>query len=116
MSNVIVLLYNGNICTCCSVQDHHGLTVKLPSCDVSISHCLFSTRCAALSIGSEISGGVYNIQFKHNRIENCSQAFHIKTAEGRGGLIKDVEIIDCDVDTVKVVLRLNGLYRGQWFI
>lgn len=93
--------------------DHHGRNVNRICSDIMIRNCkLTSPRCAALTFGSEMSGGIRNVECKDSVIDGCKQAFHFKTAEGRGGKIYDIVISNCNIKRTDIVIRLNAFYRG----
>lgn len=66
-----------------------------------------------MTIGSEMSGGIHDIEFHNNVIHQCRQGIHVKTAEGRGGFVKRVSIFNCEMLETHTVLRLNAYYRGD---
>lgn len=86
---------------CISIKsgwDRYGLLLSKPSEFVFIArNFLHSPRAAAVSVGSEMSGGIREICITNNWMVNCKQGLHVKTAKGRGGLVHDILLNRGDV-------------------
>ena len=50
----------------------------------------FYDGCGALKIGTEMSGGVENVLFEHNRVKYAGQALKLLASHGRGGYVRNV--------------------------
>ena len=46
---------------CRSGWDEYGYEYGMPSHNITIRNCQLSTPCAAFAIGSEMSGGVFDV-------------------------------------------------------
>ena len=62
-----------------------------------------STPCAALAIGSEMSGGVRNVSVSDCFLHDSTAGIHIKSGAGRGGYVRDIlyedlRMINCAED------------------
>jgi polygalacturonase len=80
-----------------SGKGEEGRRLARPCQDVSITDCTFNAGHGAISVGSEVSGGISGV-----RVERCTVkkgvacALRIKSAQGRGGFIEDVNVKDLD--------------------
>lgn len=70
--------------------DEYGYSYGQPSQNVTIRDCVLSTPCAALAIGSEMSGGVSNVRVSRCHMWDSTAGVHIKSGAGRGGYVHDV--------------------------
>ncbi|CAI5946537.1 unnamed protein product [Closterium sp. NIES-65] len=85
--------------------DEYGLAFARPSHSITIQHSHIQTPlAAALSIGSEMSGGVHSLRCRHLSVSHSLTAFHLRTAPGRGGYIRDVLVQDVTMVNVTVAL------------
>ncbi|HZP58836.1 MAG TPA: chitobiase/beta-hexosaminidase C-terminal domain-containing protein, partial [Opitutaceae bacterium] len=94
-----------------------GAQVNIPTTDVTIRNCTF-TSCGGASggvaMGSEISGGLERIL-----VENCSftftgsnqKAIYIKYAHGRGGFVNDLTVNA--ITTACQAFKLESNYSNQ---
>ena len=96
-SCVNVTIYNSHIQThddgivIKSGLDLAGLRTNLSSHDIHIYNCTVNSPIGAgLGIGSEVSGGIYNIYFDHITIYRSMYGVRIKTFHGRGSSIRNV--------------------------
>ncbi|MEU8221077.1 glycoside hydrolase family 28 protein [Kribbella sp. NPDC048915] len=85
-----------------SGRDDDGRRVGRPSRNILVESCRFTAGHGALTIGSEVSGGVQNVQARELHITGSAvdYAIRIKTNSERGGLIEDVTASDITVDAV----------------
>lgn len=88
--------------------DAAGRAFNRPCENILVEHCSF-TYGDGLSIGSEISGGVRNVTFRHNRLQFANNAGYLKTAPARGGYIIDVlyDHNDCTACAELFKVRVN---------
>ncbi|XP_071693925.1 probable polygalacturonase [Rutidosis leptorrhynchoides] len=74
--------------------DEYGISYGRPSHDITIRRVTGSSRFAGIGIGSETSGGVYNILAEDITLYNIGVGIHIKTNIGRGGIIRNITVSD----------------------
>ena len=74
----------------------HGL----PTQNVTIRNAIISTPCAAIAIGSEMSGGVRDVTVSNCTLWDSTAGVHIKSGRGRGGFVTDVVLEDITMDGV----------------
>ena len=79
-----------------SGKNPEGNTINIPSYNISIFDCvsLGSHGCA---IGSEISGGVYNVDIFNSDFSGSIFGVHIKTTLKRGGYVRNIRVKHCKV-------------------
>ncbi|CAI5527567.1 unnamed protein product, partial [Closterium sp. Naga37s-1] len=94
--------------------DEYGLAFARPSHTVTIQHSHIQTPlAAALSIGSEMSGGVHSLRCRHLSVSHSRAAFHLRTAPGRGGYIRDVLVENVTMLNVTVALAFLPTCRSH---
>ena len=59
-----------------------------------------------MAIGSEISGGIKNVQIIDCELGNLWFGLQVKTTEKRGGYVEDLLVKDCSLQLIKVVTSL----------
>jgi polygalacturonase len=89
--------------------DSYGIAFGRPTSDIHIrSVNLQSSLGAALSFGSEMSGGISDVNVNHLHIHGSTKGIFFKTAQGRGGYIKDVVVSDVEMEDVSVAIAFTG--------
>ncbi|KAJ6844320.1 putative polygalacturonase [Iris pallida] len=89
--------------------DKYGITFGRPSSNIHISRVSLKTPLgSALAFGSEMSGGISNIQVDHLHIHNSKTGISLKTTRGRGGFMEDIAISNVEMDNVQVAIQLSG--------
>jgi polygalacturonase len=83
-----------------SGRDRDGRRVARPSRNILIELCRFTAGHGALTIGSEASGGVYDVRARDLHITGVDHAIRIKTNSDRGGVIERITASNITVDTV----------------
>lgn len=84
-----------------SGKNPEGDIVNIPCYNISIFDCV-SLNSHGCAIGSEISGGAYNIDIFKSDFTNSIFGIHIKTTLKRGGYVKNVRAKDCKVSTIHI--------------
>lgn len=80
-------------------------------CDnVLIRNCCMEFGHGAVTIGSEMSGGVKNIKIQKCLFLKTDRGLRIKTRRGRGGVIDNIVIEDVIMDGVKTPFTVNAYY------
>ena len=119
-SSYDVLIKNCHISTnddCISIKsgrDLDGLMINRPSHDIHIEDCVIE-KGYGLSLGSELSGGIYGIYASHITFDHSSCGFRIKSSKSRKGYVKEVRLNDILMKEVKYpfycYLDWNPLYN-----
>jgi polygalacturonase len=84
-----------------------------PTADVTIRDCkLHSVIFAGLAIGSEISGGIRNIDLQNCTISGVQNAIYIKSRQGRGAFIENITAEDLVIESSPTFIGLNLVSSG----
>ena len=85
-----------------SGKNPEGNIIARPTKNIRVFDC--SAVCGhSIAIGSEMSGGVENVAIWDCDMKNAAWGIHIKSAEKRGGYIKNVRVYDTDAAMVRIV-------------
>lgn len=117
-SNVLIencYIETGDDCVAIkSGWDEYGYEYGVPSTNITIRNCMFVTpSSAAVCIGSEMSGGVSNVTVHNSHFFGSSTGLRLKSGKGRGGYIRDIQVEDVTMSSVKTALYLNCFYGGH---
>jgi len=84
-----------------------------PTEDVIIKDCkLASVHFAALGIGTEISGGVRNVDISNCTISGVQNAIFIKSRDGRGGYIENITGENLTVEASPTFIGIDLMSKG----
>ncbi|TJZ90882.1 glycoside hydrolase family 28 protein [Paracoccus gahaiensis] len=81
-----------------------------PTRDIRIRHCRMERGHGGVVIGSEMSGGVSDVQVSRCEMQDTDRGLRIKTRRGRGGEVARIFMTDCHLDGVETVLAINAHY------
>ncbi|MEI8273444.1 MAG: glycoside hydrolase family 28 protein [Paludibacter sp.] len=95
-----------------SGKNPEGNKVTRPCENVFISNCNF-LKGHGLSIGSELSGGIKNVQVIDCELGNLMHGLQIKTTEKRGGYVEDVLVKDCNLQKITLFTSLPYNNDGE---
>lgn len=94
-------------------RDADGRAIGRPSREIVIRNCTFDSKINGLSIGSEMSGGVYDIFMENIEIPNSTNAIYFKSNRDRGGEIRNVYVRNIRLGTAReAVVRFEPDYKG----
>ncbi len=97
-----------------SGRDYDGIITNIPTHDVEIKNCIIK-RGFGITIGSEVSGGIYNINIHGNKFYNTDCGFRIKSSKERKGYIRNIKIYNLELINVKytfnMVTEWNPMYN-----
>ena len=90
-----------------------GNKYKEPSQNIEIRHCLMENGHGAVSIGSEMAGGIRHVHVKDCEFRNTDRGLRIKTRRGRGkdAVVEDICFEDIMMDHVKTPFVVNCFYN-----
>jgi len=95
-----------------SGKNPEGNKVGKPCENVYITNCNF-IEGHSLAIGSEISGGIRNVQVVDCKLGNLWFGLQVKTTHERGGYVENVLVKDCNLQLIKVVTSLPYNNDGE---
>ncbi|XP_039129777.1 LOW QUALITY PROTEIN: probable polygalacturonase [Dioscorea cayenensis subsp. rotundata] len=91
--------------------DEYGIAFAHPSTNISISRITGQTRSGAgIAFGSEMSGGISEVQVANIHLFNSKHGIRIKTSPGRGGYVKNIHISGVIMEDVNIAIRIQGNY------
>jgi polygalacturonase len=90
-----------------------GRRVGVPCERIVIRHCSTQGGHGAVTIGSEMSGGVRQIYCHDYKVRFNDRAVRIKSRAGRGGFVRDVHFEDFDVERCGELVEINLRYAAS---
>lgn len=78
--------------------------------NVKIDNCFMERGHGAVVIGSEMSGGIRNIDISNCYFYDTDRGVRIKTRRGRGGKISNIRVNNIFMDAVLNVFVINNYY------
>ncbi len=69
-----------------------GWRVGRPCRNIRIFHCRMTGGHAAIAFGSELSGGIENVEIRDCDVSRTGLGIRFKTLPGRGGFVRDVNV------------------------
>lgn len=88
--------------------DQYGISMAHPSSNIIVRRVSGTTpTCSGVGIGSEMSGGIFNVKVDRLHVWDAAAGVRIKTDKGRGGYIVNVTISNITMERVKVPIRLS---------
>ena len=109
VENCFVDCNDDNICIKAG-RDYDGLRVKKPCQNIVIRDCEIG-QGEGITIGSETSGDIKNIEIHHIKAKKTMNGFRLKSAKTRGGLIENICVHDIEMNNVKNPL----MFELNWF-
>jgi polygalacturonase len=89
-------------------RDSDGLRVNRPTEDIVIRDSIIRHGAAAITIGSETSGGFRNIEaYNITALSGVPSGVLFKSAHVRGGFAKDIRIHDLDLQGVAIPIHIT---------
>ncbi|MFC1547169.1 glycoside hydrolase family 28 protein [Candidatus Neomarinimicrobiota bacterium] len=84
-----------------------------PTENVIIRNCSFRGETGALTIGSEMSGGVRNIFAENCTMDTIKRPFYIKSNTDRGGIVEDLHFRNIKINhATEAVMLIQLDYKG----
>jgi hypothetical protein len=95
-----------------SGYNEDGRRVGLPSENIVITDChMYHSASAALSVGSETSGGIRNVVMSNCVIHDCSVGIHFRSPRGRGNVVERIRITGLVMDHIeRMALKLTHFF------
>lgn len=89
-----------------------GRKYKKPSENIRIRQCLMEDGHGAVTLGSEMAGGVVNLTVEDCIFSHTDRGLRIKTRRGRGkdAIISNITFRNLDLDHVMTPLVVNSFY------
>nr|XP_029118850.1 probable polygalacturonase isoform X1 [Elaeis guineensis] len=91
--------------------DEYGISFAYPSSNISIRRIAGETKSGAgIAFGSEMSGGISEVEAEGIHLFNSLHGIRLKTSPGRGGYVRNIYISDVTMTDVKIAIRITGQY------
>lgn len=89
-----------------------GKTYHTPSEDIHIRQCMMENGHGAVTVGSEMAGGVKNLVVEDCIFRNTDRGLRIKTRRGRGkdAILDQIVFRNISMDQVMTPLVINSFY------
>jgi polygalacturonase len=84
-----------------SGRDAAGRRAGRPTENVTIARCALWTGHGGIAIGSEMSGGVRNVEVYDCTLSGTDNGIWFKTVRGRGGIVQNINIHDIEMWDIK---------------
>lgn len=89
--------------------DEYGIAYGRPTTDVHIRRVLLqSSSGSSVAFGSEMSGGISNVQVEKIHLYDSLNGIEFRTTKGRGGYIKQIVISDAELYNINVAFGACG--------
>jgi len=95
-----------------SGKNPEGYTIGIPTRRVRITDCNF-IKGHGISIGSEMSGGVSDVLVRDCQAGPLLNGMQIKGTKERGGYVKNVRVMDCQLQKITVFSKLPYNNDGE---
>jgi polygalacturonase len=95
-----------------SGKNPEGFYIGKPTKNVRITDCTF-VKGHGISIGSEMSGGVSDVLVRDCKAGALLHGMQIKGTRDRGGYVKNVTVMDCELQQITVFSAVNYNNDGQ---
>ena len=106
--------YTGDDCVAIKAgKNLEGYNRNKPSENIRVTSCYDDGSDGAFVVGSEMSGGVRNILYQDNELENVMwDTLYVKLTEDRGGLVTNLTLKDADMRGCQRAVRIER-YDGN---
>ena len=98
-----------------SGRDAEGRAVGIPTENVRISHCLF-TSGFGVAMGSEMSGGVKNVLVEDCVFQDTFSIGSVKAIRGRGSMVENITYSDCTLTNQNQKTQDSRWFRGALYV
>ena len=95
-----------------SGKNPEGNIINIPSHDINVFDCK-SIHSHGAAVGSEMSGGVYNVFVWDLDMSNSMHGLHIKASKKRGGYVKNVIFDNCKAPVIFVESNVDYNDDGE---
>ena len=92
-----------------------SLKHRKPTRSVTVRNCLMESGGGAVTIGSEMSCGVYGVDVSQCLVRGTRRGLRVITRRGRGehGIIDGITLQNCSLDGVRHCVVVNMFYNGD---
>lgn len=95
-----------------SGKDEDGLRVNRPAEEIIIENCRFRYGHGGVTMGSEMSGGIRNVEIRECIVEEDNWApIRFKSQPSRGGVVENITYRDIELRNTKKAFEFNMAWR-----
>ena len=95
-----------------SGKDEDGRRVNRPAEDVLVEQCRFRYGHGGVSMGSEMSGGIHNVEIRNCIVEADNWApIRFKSQPSRGGVVENITYRDITLQNTRKAFEFNMAWR-----
>ena len=87
-----------------------GVRVGKPTERVKVRRCLMRAGHGGVVVGSETAGGVRDVEVSDCRFIGTDRGLRIKTRRGRGGVVENIALRDCEMEDTLCPVVVNCYY------
>ncbi|HEY1493301.1 MAG TPA: glycoside hydrolase family 28 protein [Candidatus Solibacter sp.] len=95
-----------------SGKDEAGRRVGRPDENITITNCVMLKGHGAVTIGSEMSGGVRNVVVSNCVFQGTDVGIRVKSQRGRGGIVEGFVVSNVVMQDVVSAFTLTSFYSG----
>ena len=96
-----------------SGKDADGRRVNKPTENVSIANCTVHHAHGAVTLGSEIAGGIRNLVANNITCDGTQMGVRIKSRRGRGGFVENVRFNNWTMRNVGQAINVTSYYMME---
>ena len=115
-NNIVIrdsLIDTGDDCVAVkSGKDEDGLKVNIPTYNVDVYNMTF-LRGRGVAIGSETSGGIYNISFRNYSCVGTKRCVRIKSRKDRGSYVENIVYENAAMENVETAISIDMFYGND---
>lgn len=93
-----------------SGKDADGRRVNRPTENVSIANCTVHHAHGAVTLGSEIAGGIRNVVANNITCQGTDIGVRIKSRRGRGGVVENIRFDNWTMQDVRTAIDVTSYY------
>ena len=93
--------------------DQPGIDFGRPSYNILVRDSYLSTEANAFCMGSEMSGGIFNVTALNVTCADVGTCFRLKSALGRGGEIRDIFMLNSTIIGAGTAIEASDYYGGH---
>ncbi len=95
-----------------SGKDEDGRRVNRPAEDIVVENCVFRYGHGGVSMGSEMSGGIRNVEIRNCIVEADNWApIRFKSQPSRGGVVENITYRDIELQNTRKAFEFNMAWR-----
>ena len=94
-------------------KDADGRRVNRPTENVSVANCTVRHAHGAVTLGSEIAGGIRNVVADNITCQGTAMGVRIKSRRGRGGMVEDIRFNNWTMEDVGEAINVTMDYMME---